>query len=176
MHKKPHIVGLDSLRCFAIIMIIIYHCFPGTLTGGFIAVELFFLISGFLIGSKLIREPNNRKFLPTRILRLLPPLLICMIITLTLAYFADPDLLVKARPNSLYALTFSTNLANIINGTSYESALTPNLFNHTWFLALELQVCLLAYLVFAAFFYLFGNHKTPTKKQLNNVYIKLYTI
>ena len=166
--KKPRpstgkfIFGLDSLRCFAIVLVVIYHCFPNFLPGGFIAVEIFFALSGFLIATKLINERTSLnspkglkgflKFTLSRILRFLPGLLACIILTLTLAYFADSDLLTSARENTLYAATFSTNIASILSDSSYESSLIPNLFNHTWFLALELQVCLIAYLVFDFYF------------------------
>ena len=53
---KRRIVGLDALRLVAITMVVIYHCFPGVLPGGFVAVEMFFVLSGFLMGQKLLRE------------------------------------------------------------------------------------------------------------------------
>ena len=59
--KRRHIIGLDTLKLIAIILIVIYHCFPGALTGGFIAVEIFFAISGFLIGQKLLSEYKIKK-------------------------------------------------------------------------------------------------------------------
>lgn len=169
---KARIFGLDSLRLAAIILIIIYHCFSGFLPGGFVAVEIFFTLSGFLMGLKLIRDFANKdrakgikgflKFLFSRLGRLFPALLLCMIVTLSIAYFTDLDLLTSARQNSLYAATFSTNIMSIVNGSSYESALVPNIFNHTWFLALDLQVCLIAYVVFGIFLY-FRNRKKDTK-------------
>lgn len=173
--KKRRIVGLDALRLAAIIMIVIYHCFPGVLTGGFIAVELFFAISGFLMGQKLLREYRKEgekfggvkgffRFLLGRLKRFLPTLVFTVILILSLAYFADPDLLTAARPNTLSAMTFTTNIVSIINGTTYENSLIPNLFNPTWFLALELQVCLILYLVFALFTKLLPMKKGETKK------------
>lgn len=159
MNKR--ILGLDSLRFLAIVMIVIYHCFTSALPGGFIAVEIFFALSGFLIGAKLLREfkkpiserPSGIRgfirFTFSRIWKFVPALFFCMTLTLTLAFFASRDSSTALRSNSLYAATFSTNIMSIINGTSYESALIPNLFNHTWFLALELQVCIILYLVFA---------------------------
>ena len=172
--KKRHIIGLDTLRFVAITMVVIYHCFPGILTGGFIAVELFFAISGFLIGQKLLREYGRErekfgsfkgffKFTWGRLKRFLPTLLFCVILTLSIAYFTDPDLLTSARPNTLSAMTFSTNIMSIVNGSTYENSLIPNLFNQTWFLALELQACLLFYLIFAGFTKLSPMKKGETK-------------
>ena len=159
---KKRIVGLDALKCLAIALIVIYHCFPDFLPGGFLAVEIFFVLSGFLIGAKLIRENKDPKkpkglkgffiFVWKRLLKFWPALLLCIILTLSLAFFADLDLLTGARENSLYAATFTTNIASILGGHSYEDSLIPNLFNHTWFLALEMQVCIIIYIVFEAFF------------------------
>lgn len=170
--SRNYICGLDSLRCFAIVLIIIYHCFPNFLPGGFIAVEIFFALSGFLIGAKFIRESSSvdrptgffgfLKFAFVRLKRLFPALLFCIILTLSLAYFSDPDLLTSSRENTLYAATFSTNIASILSNSSYESSLIPNLFNHTWFLALELQVCLIAFIIFDLYFSI-----KPPKKSKN---------
>lgn len=181
--KKRRIIGLDTLRFFAITMVVIYHCFPGVLPGGFIAVELFFVISGFLIGQKLLRQYRKEdknfggfkgffKFLWERIKRFLPTLLFYIIIILTLAYFADPDLLTSARFNTLSATTFSTNITSIVNNSTYENSLIPNLFNQTWFLALELQACLIFYLVFSSFTKLSPMRKGETKR----FYLKFLTI
>ena len=129
---KKRIIGLDALKFIAITLVVIYHCFPGALTGGFLAVEMFFVISGFLMAQKLLRDKHKEskkfgtfknflKFVWDRLKRFLPTLLFCMILTLSLAYFADPDLLTAARPNTLYATTFSTNIMSIINGNTYEN-------------------------------------------------------
>ena len=173
--KKRRIVGLDTLRFVAITMVVIYHCFPWILPGGFIAVEIFFAISGFLIGQKLLRTYRKEGgkfgsfkdfigFVWGRLKRFLPTLVYCVILTLSLAYFADPDLLTMARPNTLSAMTFSTNIASMVNGSTYENSLIPNLFNQTWFLALELQACLIFYLIFAGFTKLSPMKKGETKK------------
>ncbi|MBR5046156.1 acyltransferase [Candidatus Saccharibacteria bacterium] len=173
---KKRIVGFDALKCFAIILVVIYHVFPGVFPGGFLAVEIFFAISGFLIVQKLIKTDWKEKekfgdiksfwqFFWGRLKRFLPTLLFCMILTLSLAYFADPDILTGARQNSLYAVTFSTNIMSIINGTTYENSLIPNFFNQTWFLALELQVCVVSYLVIAGFFQFLPIEKFKTRRR-----------
>lgn len=176
MGKQKRIIGLDALRCFAIVLIVIYHCFPGMLTGGFLAVEVFFVISGFLIGQKLMRTSwkegakfggfkSFMGFLWGRLKRFYPTLLFCMILTLSLAYFADTDLLTGARGDSLAAGTFTTNIASIMTGSTYENSLIPNLFNQTWFLALELQVCLVCYFVMAGFLKLAPIKKSNAKRR-----------
>ncbi len=172
-HKR--IIGLDTLKLIAIILIVVYHCFPGILPGGFLAVDIFFVISGFLIGQKLFRTQEKEKkkfgkpksflkFIGERLQRFLPTLIYCMVITLSLAYFANPDLLTNARQNSLYAATFSTNIASILTKSTYENSLIPNLFNQTWFLALELQVCIICFLVVSCFFNIFSPKEEKAKR------------
>ncbi len=144
------LIGINALKFFAIILIIIYHFFRNILPGGFIAVEIFFTISGFLIFTKLIQTfaKNRRlsygKFILTRLARLLPTLLICIALTLILSFCVHPDVLAGTRWNTLAALTFTTNIKELITGGAYENTISPNLFEHTWFLALEFQFYLLA--------------------------------
>ncbi len=148
------IVGLNSLRLFAIILIVIYHYFSSFLPGGFIAVEIFFAISGFLIIGGLTREYAEKgkvkyfAFIKERIGRLFPSLLLCVLLMLTIALLANPNILTGLLGRSVAALTFSTNIFELATGGGYEDFISPNLFRHTWFLALEMQFYLLMPLVF----------------------------
>ena len=169
MHKR--IVGVDTLRFLAILMVVVYHCFPNFYAGGFIAVEIFFVISGYFICNMLIHSSINEQhfgglrsfwtFFWDRIKRFAPVLLFCIVLTLTTAFFADPDLLTGSRENTLYAATFSTNIANIARNLSYEQSIIPNLFNHTWFLALELQLCIIFFVLLAVLYRIFISKKSP---------------
>ena len=151
------LVGINSLRFFAIAFIVTYHLFREFLPGGFLAVEIFFCLSGFLVTSKLIREIKNSgkihydAFLRSRFERLFPTLLACVIFTLVLGIFANPDVLTGARTNTFTALTFSTNISELLNGGSYENTFLPNAFEHTWFLALLFQFYIVLPLVFKLF-------------------------
>ena len=144
------LIGINALRFFAILLIIAYHLFSNNLPGGFIAVEIFFTISGFLIFSKLVRDfAKNRNlpywsFLSSRLLRILPALVICILFTLLLSLFLSSDIIAGTRLNALAALTFTTNIKELITGGSYENFVSPNLFEHTWFIALEMQFYILA--------------------------------
>ena len=81
------LVGINSLRFFAIALIVFYHLFRNILPGGFIAVEIFFCLSGFLIAGKLAQSvltDGNFKyggFLLGRLKRLYPTLLFCVLLT-----------------------------------------------------------------------------------------------
>ncbi|MFV0484630.1 MAG: acyltransferase family protein [Candidatus Saccharimonadales bacterium] len=142
------LIGLNSLRAIAIVLIIVYHFFRGFLPGGFVGVEVFFAISGFLIATKLLREQykggiSYGRFIWTRLKRIFPTLFLCIVVTLSLGNFADRDMMTGARENTLGAATFSTNVVEIVRGGSYEAELIPNVFGHTWFLAVEMQFYLL---------------------------------
>lgn len=150
MHK---LVGINSLRFFAIIFIVTYHLFREFLPGGFLAVEIFFCLSGFLISAKLInhidanRELKYWDFIKSRLKRLYPTLLAVVVFSLVLGIFIAPDVLTGARRNTLTALSFTTNISELISGGNYENTFLPNIFEHTWFLALLFQLYLFIPLV-----------------------------
>lgn len=151
------LVGINSLRFFAIAFIVTYHLFREFLPGGFLAVEIFFCLSGFLVTSKIIREIKATgklhydTFLRSRFDRLFPTLLACVLFSLVLGILVNPDVFTGARNNTLTALTFSTNISELINGGSYENTYLPNIFEHTWFLALLFQFYVILPLVFKLF-------------------------
>lgn len=150
MHK---LVGINSLRFFAIIFIVTYHLFHEFMPGGFLAVEIFLCLSGYLITSKLINQVDaNRElkyldFIKSRLKRLYPTLLAVVIFSLTLGIFIAPDVLTGARQNTVTALTFTTNIAELITGGNYENTYLPNIFEHTWFLALLFQLYIILPLI-----------------------------
>ena len=163
------LVGLNSLRFYAIVLIVIYHLFRSAMPGGFIAVDIFFTISGFLIFSKILQEYQQsnkfhyRHFISERFRRIFPSLLICVVLTLTLAIFINKDILAGIQARTLAALTFTTNIFELITGGNYENTISPNLFEHTWFLALEMQFYLLMPLIAKAVLGVFSNKKSAIK-------------
>lgn len=143
------IEGLDGWRALAIVAVLIFHLRPGTLPGGFIGVDVFFVISGFLITTLLVRELNKNgkidlpRFWVRRARRLLPALFTVVTISTVAAFFAGGDLLVGIGRHILGALTFSNNWVEIAVGSDYFGAATPNLFMNFWSLAVEEQFYLL---------------------------------
>ena len=145
------IVGLDALRAFAMLFIVAYHFLrsSGWLTSGFIFIELFLVISGYLMAAKILREYQRTgevaigRFIGRRIVRLWPLVLMMVLINLALAFFTPHELLAGLCPDSLAAATFSTNIVEILTGRGYEDMISPNLFGHLWFVALDLQLCIL---------------------------------
>nr|WP_227993759.1 acyltransferase family protein [Pseudactinotalea sp. HY160] len=137
--------GLDGLRAIAIIAVLVFHVRPASLRGGFIGVDVFFVISGYLITTLLLRElaKNGRIDLPAfwvrRARRLLPALVTVVVASTVLALVAGGDLLVDIGRHIIGAVTFSNNWLEIGAGSSYFEAATPNLFVNFWSLAVEEQ-------------------------------------
>lgn len=144
--ERPAVIpGLDGLRALAILAVLIYHLAPQALSGGFIGVDIFFVVSGFLITTLLLRELakygriNLPRFWLRRARRLLPALFVCVIVSITLAFIAGGDLLVGIGRQTIGALTFSNNWVEIFAGSSYFSRTSPQLFLNFWSLAVEEQ-------------------------------------
>lgn len=140
-----HIPGLDGLRALAIVAVLVYHLRPSALPGGFLGVDVFFVLSGFLITTLLLREIRARgrihlpRFWLRRARRLLPALLGVVVLAVPLAALAGGDLLVGIRRQVAGALTFTTNWVEIGAGSSYFTRTSPQLFVNFWSLAIEEQ-------------------------------------
>ncbi|GAA8844231.1 acyltransferase family protein [Helicobacter pylori] len=142
---RGHLAGLDGLRALAIVAVVVFHLDPQWLPGGFLGVDIFFVISGFLITTLLVRERRERGrvdlrgFWTRRARRLLPALLVVVPAAILIARTVEADLLVGVRRQALGALTFSTNWLEIANGSNYFAATSPQLFMNFWSLAVEEQ-------------------------------------
>ena len=150
---RPEIDGLRSLAVGAVIfyhaqIIIFDHQF---LRGGFLGVDIFFVISGYLISSIILRELFQKKsfsfksFYEKRIRRILPALLFVMLITFPLAWlYLLPSDFIKFSKSILYSLGFSSNFYFYFTGLQYgESDGLVKPFLHTWSLSVEEQFYIL---------------------------------
>jgi peptidoglycan/LPS O-acetylase OafA/YrhL len=137
--------GLDGIRAVAVTTVIVFHLFPGTLVGGYLGVDIFFVVSGFLITTLLLRERaatgriSLRAFWARRARRLLPALGVLLLACCTTALLVGGDVLVGLGTQALGATTFSSNWLFIGAGNSYFDATVPELFRNLWSLALEEQ-------------------------------------
>jgi peptidoglycan/LPS O-acetylase OafA/YrhL len=114
--KAKHVPALDGLRGVAILLVVTHHqLIPLSLTGGFLGVDLFFVLSGFLITTLLLTEFDATKtislknFYVRRALRLGPALLAYLIVSLIVTYVLHPEDLARAFRLVGYALAYSTN-------------------------------------------------------------------
>lgn len=148
--------GLDGLRAVAVGLVLVYHLFPGALPGGFLGVDVFFAISGFLITSLLLREldANGRirlvAFWQRRARRLLPALALVLLVCTSLALLVQGDLLVRIGSQLAGAALFVSNWVFIANGADYFARDTPELLRNTWSLSIEEQFYILLPLLIIA--------------------------
>lgn len=144
--SAPRFAGLDGLRAVAVLLVVVYHLFPGAfLRSGFVGVDVFFVISGFLITSLLLREHAAsgrialRSFWTRRARRLLPALAAVVTVSATAAWLIGGDVLVGLGRQVLGAATFSYNWLSIASGGTYFDGTEPELFRNLWSLAVEEQ-------------------------------------
>ncbi len=153
--------GLDGLRAIAVALVVAYHLFPAWwLPQGFIGVDVFFVISGFLITSLLLREAESSAaegrgrrislvdFWRRRARRLLPALVTLIVVCGLWAWSVGGDVLVGFGRQVLGALTFTFNWMSISAGSGYFDSGTPELFRNLWSLAVEEQFYVLWPLLF----------------------------
>ncbi len=149
-----HIDGLDGLRGFAVLAVIAFHLWPNRVPGGFLGVDVFFVISGFLITTLLLREHHRTghvdlpAFWVRRARRLLPALATVVVTSVVVASAVDPDLVVGIGRQTVGALTFSSNWLEVRAGSDYFDETAPVLFQTFWSLAVEEQFYLVWPVVF----------------------------
>lgn len=140
------ITGLDGLRGLAVLAVLIYHAELGFLPGGFLGVDIFFVLSGFLITSILIQEINQTgridraTFYLRRIRRLMPALFVMLLFVVVVVGFWVNDAAYPVRRDLPWALTFVLNWSYIFFDESYFVSISrPPLLQHLWSLSIEEQ-------------------------------------
>ena len=144
---------LDGLRTLAVIVVIINHVSKAALPGGFLGVDIFFVISGYVITSSLAAQqhPSFRShllsFMARRMKRLLPALLVCIVATCAVGFLFIPASFEGFQDEwhaGLAALFGVSNIFLYQRSTDYfSSSAELNLFTHTWSLGVEEQFYLL---------------------------------
>ena len=162
---------IDGLRSIAVIAVIIYHAqivvFGDQLfKGGFIGVDIFFVISGYLITSIILVELNNtgtfsfKNFYERRIRRLLPALLLVMLVSFPFAWnYLSPVGFIDYAKSILSSLFFSSNIYFYITGIEYDGVggiFKPYL--HTWSLSVEEQYYIIFPVILLLSFRFFKSH------------------
>src|SRR5215216_3952513 len=154
--RLPYSPGLDGLRALAVIAVLLYHADLAWIPGGFLGVEVFFVISGYLITALLLAEWRQRgridlkTFWLRRARRLLPALYVLLVVSLAFAVVFLPGEVAGLRGDVLAALGYVTNWYLIFGQESYFEAVgRPSLLQHLWSLAVEEQFYLIWPPIFA---------------------------
>ena len=142
-----HQPALDGLRGVAVVAVLLYHGGASAAAGGFLGVDVFFALSGFLITSLLLAERAStgridlRAFWGRRARRLLPALLIVLVVVAVYAaVLAGPDELDRIRHDGVSTLLYVANWRMVFGGESYfESFAAPSPLRHAWSLGIEEQ-------------------------------------
>jgi peptidoglycan/LPS O-acetylase OafA/YrhL/lysophospholipase L1-like esterase len=141
----PYVPGLDGLRALAVIAVIVYHANKQWLGGGFLGVEVFFVISGYLITLLLVAERERTgtvsfgQFWFRRARRLLPALFTMLIALITYVAFFNRDYLGTLRGDVVAGVSYVANWFQIWTGSSYTSSAEFAPLRHLWSLAVEEQ-------------------------------------
>ena len=165
--NNNYIPGIDGLRAVAVLAVIVYHIKASFLPGGFSGVDVFFVISGYVVSASLAREQQTGfarfalHFYARRIIRIYPALVACLVcvsimstlvVTSSWVFFAS----IKTALAAFFGLS---NIALVMSQDGYFAPRVEfNSFTHTWSLGVEEQF----YLLFPVIFYtwLRGRHKS----------------
>lgn len=149
---------IDGLRAVAVLMVVLFHAFPGRLEGGFIGVDIFFVISGYLISSIILKEIKAQSFsikdfYSRRIRRLFPALTIVVGGSLLLGWFALlAEEYLQLAKHSAAGLGFLANLVLLSESGYFDNPSETKVLLHLWSLGVEEQfylawpvLCLIAW-------------------------------
>lgn len=163
-----YIPAIDGLRAIAVIAVMLYHLGFKWIPGGFLGVDLFFVISGYVITRLLLDSIQRsggldlRAFYVARIRRLLPPLVFMIITTTIVVGLWAPDTMRRFLGDTPFALLGGMNWWLVFRHTDYFEAIgRPPLLQHTWSLGVEAQFYLLWPLILLLVLKYFGKNKIP---------------
>ena len=145
--RLSYLPALDGLRAIAVTSVLLYHLDIGWARGGFLGVDLFFVISGFLITTLLLREHDSTgriglgSFWIRRFRRLVPPLVVVVAATVVATrLWGVPEQWASVRLDAIAALAYVANWRFVLADQSYfDTLLGPSPLLHTWSLAVEEQ-------------------------------------
>ncbi len=153
--RVPYLPGLDGMRALAVVAVMVYHANAAWLPGGFLGVEMFFVISGYLITLLLVAERERtyrislRDFWVRRARRLLPAVMAMMALVVVWTALFERDALGQLRGDVISSTFYVTNWYQIWTGLGYTAAGDFAPLRHLWSLAVEEQFYLVWPLVMA---------------------------
>lgn len=134
----PYRPDIDGLRALAVAAVVLYHFFPTLLPGGFIGVDVFFVISGYLISSIILSQLQTKTFRFTvfyshRVWRLFPALILTLSFTLIYGLFRlQVDELVQLLKHALGSALFVSNFIFLQESGYFDTAAEAKPLLHMW--------------------------------------------
>ena len=145
-HRRKFRPDIEGLRAIAVALVVLYHADISWLAGGYIGVDVFFVVSGFLITGLLVGELRERgtfslaAFYARRMRRLLPASVLVLVATVVMVKLLLPPLAsVGLRRDAMATALYASNVNFAIEGTAYLSDTAPSPLLHYWSLAVEEQ-------------------------------------
>ncbi len=143
--RMPYRADIDGLRAIAVLSVVFFHAFPRVFPGGFIGVDIFFVISGFLISSIILESLRRGQFsflmfYARRILRIFPSLLLTVLATYILGWvFLLPDELQRLSQHVVAGIGFASNFLLWSELGYFDPAAETKPLLHLWSLSVEEQ-------------------------------------
>ena len=163
-----YIPAIDGLRAVAVVAVMLYHLGFTWIPGGFLGVDLFFVISGYVITRLLLDSIQRsggldlRAFYKARIRRLFPPLVFMIFVTIIYISIWAPETMRRFISDSPFALLGGMNWWLVFRQTDYFDTISrPPLLQHTWSLGVEAQFYLIWPLILLLVLRQFGKAKIP---------------
>jgi len=158
-----HIASIDGLRAIAVTAVVLYHLGISWIPGGFLGVDLFFVISGYVITRLILDSINQssaldlRAFYAARLRRIYPGFIFMVICTIIFIGVWAPEAIKRFLVDLPYAITGTINWFLVARHQDYFEAIgRPPLLQHTWSLAVELQFYLIWPIILLAILKYFG--------------------
>ena len=154
--RVPYLSGLDGMRALAVIAVMVYHANSSWLPGGFLGVEMFFVISGYLITLLIIAERERSYtvslvgFWKRRARRLLPALYVMLVLVVAYTAVFESAALGQLRGDVIAGLFYVSNWYQLWVGLGYTAAFDFAPLRHLWSLAVEEQFYVIWPLVMVA--------------------------
>lgn len=164
---------IDGLRAFAVLSVVLYHAFPNIMRGGYVGVDIFFVISGFLISSILFKELREDRFslaafYERRVRRIFPALVVCLAAVLAYGFIVlMPFELAQLGKHVFFGASFLSNVALWSETGYFDTAASLKPLLHLWSLGVEEQF----YIFWPALLWIAFRSKAPVGLLLSVLFL-----
>ncbi len=164
---------IDGLRAIAILAVVLYHAGVPGVTGGFVGVDMFFVITGYLIAQYVWHEVQRGTFsaagfMERRIRRIFPALIVMLAVVTVISFFLLLPTQLKGYASSLISAAGFVSNTYFVQKTGYfDVPDSDHPLLHTWSLAVEMQFYIFVAILVSLFMFL----KVKNKYKINHIYI-----